>query len=283
MKKPDIFAYLDHRKYLQDAFAALRAADSKASYRSFAKQAGYTSPNLLQLIIAGKRDLSPSTLPGTSKALGLNRQETDFLAHLAGFGQAESFEEKNFHYQRMLRSRRFSKVKAVEKDQFRYFEEWYHPVVRELLVHPACDGTPAWIAERVRPRITPTQAERSMELLEALGLVRKAASGHWEQMEALLSTPAEVASLAVASYHRSMLRLAADSIEAFGPAERDIRSVTLGIPRNALPGLKARMEEFWRDLLALGNGSGGVEDVVQVNLQLFPVARGNGDKDSSHA
>jgi uncharacterized protein (TIGR02147 family) len=79
MQKPDIFAYLDYRKYLRDAFEAMKAAaqegraaqkgGAKISYRSFAKEAGYSSPNLLQLILAGERDLAPAHVPGTVRAL----------------------------------------------------------------------------------------------------------------------------------------------------------------------------------------------------------------------
>lgn len=278
MKMPDVFAYLDHRKFLADAFAALQAADGKMSYRAFAKQAGYSSPNLLQLIIAGKRDLSPALLPGTVKVLGLNRQQAEFFADLAAFGQADGFEEKNFHYQRMIRSRKFVAIRPVQKNQFAYFDQWYHPVVRELLIHPECDGTPEWIAGKVYPRITTSQAGQSIELLQSLGLVRRdAETGRWAHTEALITTPAEVASLAVGNYHRAVLRLAAESIEAFDPGQRDLRAVTLGVPKGALPALKKRMEEFWRDLLVLADGGHAVEDVVQVNLQLFPLTRGKGE------
>lgn len=276
-KKPDLFAYLDYRAFLADAFRVRQAADSKLSYRSFAKAAGYSSPNLLQLILAGKRDLGPAHIPGTVKALRLNRQEADFFASLVGFGQAEDFEEKIFHYQRMMRSRRYGASKAVEKGQFRYFEAWYHPAVRELLVHREFDGDPAWIAGRVVPPITPAQAKGSIALMESLGLVRRdPATGRWAHAEAAIATPAEVGSLAAGNYHRAVLRLAAASIEAFGPAERDLRAVTLGVPRSAIPALKRRMEEFWRDLVALGNGGGDVEEVVQVSLQLFPLSRTHG-------
>lgn len=274
MKTPDLFAYLDYRKYLKEAFLALQAQEPKSSFRSFAKKAGYTSPNLLQLIIGGKRDLSPSHLPGTIKALELNKQEADFFVNLVGFNQAEGFEEKNFHYQKMIRCRKYAAVKPVEKGQFEYFDQWYHPVVRELLVHADFDGNMGWIAGRVSPSITVAQVEKSVELMETLGLIRRdAETGRWRHSEAVVSTPAEVTSLAVANYHRSILRLASDSIEAYGPAERDLRAVTLGIPRSAFPALKKRMEEFWRDLVALGDARQGVEEVVQVSLQLFPMSR----------
>jgi uncharacterized protein (TIGR02147 family) len=274
MKKPDLFTYLDYRKYLKDAFEAMKARDPKASYRSVAKEAGFTSPNFLQLVIAGKRNLHSSQFPGAVRALGLNKQEADFFANLVGFEQAKDFEEKNFHYQKMLRSRKYAVTKAVEKGQFEYFDQWYHPAVRELLVHRECDGSAAWIADRIQPRITEPQAEKSIELLERLGLVkREESTGKWAQTDAVISTPAEVASLAVANYHRSVLKLASDSIETFSSSERDLRAVTLGIPKSLFPEVKRRMEEFWRDLLGMAEGQKGVEDVIQVNLQLFPMAK----------
>lgn len=272
--KPDLFAYLDYRIYLKDAFTDRQVREPKFSYRAFGKLAGYPSPNLLQLLISGRRDLASAHLPGTVRALEMNKQEADFFGHLVGFNQAETFEEKNFHYQRMIRSRRYMSVKPVEKGQFEYFDQWYHPVVRELLVHPGFDGSMAWIASRVSPSITVPQAEKSVELLESLGLIRRdSATARWVHADAVISTPSEVASLAVANYHRSILRLAADSIEAFGPERRDLRGVTLGIPRSAFPALKKRMEDFWRDLVALGEGQGQIDEVVQVSLQMFPLSR----------
>lgn len=278
MRKPDLFAYLDYRKYLRDAFEAMRAAApkgrGKVSYRSFAKEAGYSSPNLLQLILAGERDLAPANVPGTARALKLNKQETGFFADLVAFDRAQGFDEKTFHYQRMLRSRRHADARPIDKGQFEYLEQWYHPAVRELAAHPGFDGDPAWIAQRLRPRITPAQAEKSLELLQRLGLLRRdAATGKLVQSDAQISTAPEVASLAVANYHRSMLKLAEGSLDAFGGEQRDLRAVTLGLPKGKFPELKRKLETFWREVLDMAAASGPVEEVYQVNLQAFPLAR----------
>lgn len=307
MQKPDIFAYLDYRKYLRDAFEAMKAAAQesratsegrtaakagpgpktrasakgrageargKVSYRSFAKEAGYSSPNLLQLILAGERDLAPAHVPGTVRALRLNKQESEFFADLVAFDRAEGFDEKTFHYQRMLRSRRHAEARPIEKGQFEYLEQWYHPVVRELVAHPAFDGTPEWIAARVHPRITAPQAEKSLQLLEQMGMIRRdAASGKLSQADAQISTAPEVASLAVANYHRSVLKLAEGSIEAFDGDRRDLRAVTLGIPKDKFPELKRKLEAFWREVLDMSAAAGPVEEVYQVNLQAFPLTR----------
>lgn len=279
MGKTDLFSYLDYRKYLRDAFAELQAGApkgrGKVSFRSFAAAAGYSSPNLLQLILAGSRDLQAAHVPGTIRALGLNKQEADFFANLVAFDQAAGFEEKNFHYQRMLRSRRHADARPIDKGRFEYLDQWYHPVVRELVAHPGFDGKAAWIAKRVYPRITSAQAEKSLDLLQRLGLVRRdPATGGWAQADAQISTAPEVASLAVANYHRSVLKLAEGAIESFGGEARDLRAVTLGIPKNRFPELKRKMETFWREVLDLASGAGPVEEVYQVNLQAFPLTLG---------
>lgn len=277
MAKPDLFAYLDYRKYLRDAFDAMKAAApkgrGKVSFRSFAKEAGYSSPNLLQLILAGERDLAPANLPGTIRALKLNKQEAEFFADLVAFDRAEGFDEKTFHYQRMLRSRRHAEARPIDKGRFEYLEQWYHPAVRELVAHPGFTGDPAWIARRVHPRITAAQAEKSIDLLERLGMIRREPEGKWLQADAQISTAPEVASLAVANYHRSVLKLAEGAIEAFDGDARDLRAVTLGLPKDKFPELKRKLEAFWRDVLDMAAGAGPVEEVYQVNLQAFPLTR----------
>ncbi|MDB5051195.1 MAG: hypothetical protein JWO30_4266 [Fibrobacteres bacterium] len=281
MTKPDLFSYLDYRKYLRDVHDALKAKDRKHSFRSFAKEAGYTSPNFLQLVIGGTRNLSPANLPGTIRALGLNKQESEFFANMVAFEQAEGFEEKNFHYQRMLRSRRFTEARPIEKGQFEYLDQWYHPAVREMLVHREFTGDPAWIADRIRPRVTQPQVEKSIQLLKRLGLVKiDEASGKWIQTEIQISTPPEIASLAVANYHRAVLKLAAESIDGFPSEARDLRSVTLGIPQSRYAEVKRKMEEMWREILALSEAGGPVEEVYQINMQAFPLTRGKDGKDA---
>jgi uncharacterized protein (TIGR02147 family) len=155
-------------------------------------------------------------------------------------------------------------------------------VVRELVAHPGFKGSAAWIAKRVFPRITQAQAEKSLELLQRLGLIRKdPATGSLIQSEAQISTAPEVASLAVANYHRAVLKLAEGAIESFDAGSRDLRAVTLGIPKDRFPELKRKMETFWREVLDLASGAGPVEEVYQVNLQAFPLT--HGEEEAPHA
>ena len=105
-----------------------------------------------------------------------------------------------------------------------------------------------------------------------LGLVKTASDGSMALVDKSISTPSEVLSMAVVTYHGDIITLGRESIERFAPSQRDIRSVTLGLSSKGTEVLKKRMEAFWKELLAFAESEKGTEKVMQVNMQLFPVA-----------
>lgn len=275
--KPDIFTYIDYRRYLEDAFAALRAENPDLSYRAFSKRAKYTSPNFLQMVTRGERNLNLSSIQGTVKALKLNRQEAFFFENLVGFDQARDFEEKNLFYQKLTRSRKYGEIKQVEKGQYEYFSQWYHPVVRELLAHKDFDGTSDWIAKRVFPKLNAAQVGKSIALLESLGLVHHSPdTGRIVLAHKTISTSSEVENLAIVNFHKAMLNLAGEAIQNFPQEQRDIRSVTLSLSREAFGFWKGRMEGLWKELLDYADTYEGSSSVYQVNMQFFPLVKESG-------
>lgn len=279
---PSIFGYLDYRKYLADAYAACKEADPKYSYRQFAREAGYGSPNFLQQLKTGSRKLNLMALEGTLRALKLNKKESEYLRTLVSFDEARSFEERERYYQILLRMRSREAVKPLEHKQFQYFSQWYHPVVRELVVQEAFKGDPERIAASVAPPITGSQVERSIALLEELGLIRKdSATGKWIQAETLISTSSEVSSIALKAFHKRMIQLSGESLERFTGKERDIRGLTVALGGEGYARAKAKIESLWEEIMVLAQQEKNPEKVFQINFQIFPVSKpaGKGTSD----
>lgn len=278
--KPEIFAYLDFRLFLKDAFEALKAQSPRLSYRTFAKKAGFSSPNFLQQVIQGQRSMNSTYAVAAANAFKLNKQETDFFQDLVGYGQSRNLDEKNLYYQRILKNKRHASVKAMDKSKYDFYTHWYIPVVRELLIHPGFDNRNEWISERIFPRITATQVESARALLERLDLVRQdSGTGKWHLTESVVTTESEATSLALRNYHMSAIQLAHDSLKTFAQGERDIRSVTIGLSETAFIELKTRLETVWKEVLDFAGMQTQVEKVYQVNLQLFPLMRERKGKD----
>ena len=274
--KVDVFRYFDYRAFLRDAYRNLKERQPGFSYRWFARRAGMTSPNFLKLVIDGKRNLTAGSAERFATALELTSSETAFFRELVGFGQARSAAEKNRHFERIGAYHQHRAVCALQRHQFEYLSCWWYPAIRELI---ACDGfveDECWIADRLVPPITPVQARQALALLLELGVVERDPDGRLRQREPMLSTGAEVRSLAVGNFHRQMMERAAAAIELCERAERDISGVTVALSAESFQRVKQMIVALRAELLALSAGDGRPTRVVQVNFQLFPLAISEG-------
>jgi len=271
---PDIHEYLDYRRYLGDAFEALRSRNPRISARGFAIMAGMSPPNLLQMVVSGQRRLPESVIGSAAKALGLDEAGAEFFRDLVRFSHARGHVERDEVWKRLLRRARFRAAQPLAVEQYECFRHWYVPVVRELASHPQCTGAANWIASRIRPKVTTAQVEKALEVLEELQLLRREGGrGRWTQTEIVVKTPVEVESLAVAEYHRAVLSLASDAIESVPAAERDIRSATVGVSKATAKILKERLTALWSEILEQAGRESVPEVVLQINTQMFPLTK----------
>lgn len=269
---PNLFTYLDYRHYLGDLFDALHEKDPDFSFRSFSRMAGSTSPNFLQLIRDRKLNIQPDSVGAIARAFKLSRKEESYFETIVAFDHAKTHEEKDRYFQRILSTRDYGPVKQLEKDQYDYFSHWYMPVVRELITAKSYSGDPAWIALRIVPEVSIAKVAKAITLLESLKLIRRDEHDQYFQTDTSISTPSQVLSIAVTNYHRDVITLARESIERFSAEQRDIRSVTLGITKEGVAEVKKRIEGFWKELLAYANTQTDPQQVVQVNMQVFPLS-----------
>lgn len=270
---PNIFNYLDYRHFLNDYFSLLKEKDRSFSLRSFAKMAGSTSPNFLQLIRDRKLNIQPSALHILAESFGLSVKERRFFELIVAFDHAKTHDEKDRYFRSIMVTREYREIKSLDKRQYEFFSHWYIPVIRELIVDTLCNGDPVAIGEMIVPPVLPAKVKKGIDILESLGLVVRTPDGTWAQSERSISTPSEVLSLAVTTYHKNVIALARESIERFDSTERDIRSVTLGISSAGYEEVKNRMEAFWKELLSFANTQETLDRVYQVNMQLFPLSK----------
>lgn len=271
--EPDLYAYLDFRRYLADWFAARKAANPRYSHRLFARKAGHKNPSLLLLVTQGKRNLSPTNVRGFARALGLSADDVRFFSHLVALGQASSQEEQNEAWSHISASRRFRDARALEGQGFEVISRWYHSAIHELARRDDFEPDPAWVARTLRPRIKTAQAKAALDLLFSLGMLVQDEHGRVEPRDVSLATPHEVAGLAARNYHDGMLDLARGSIAGSARDERHLAAVTVCIPRSLIPTLKREIDAFQERLLDLCDGAAEApEQVYQAHLALFPLS-----------
>lgn len=274
MPLPDLYSYLDYRSFLSDWFQARKEANPRFSHRAFARRAGQRSPSLLLHVIDRKRNLTPGTMEGFARAVGLQGDDLGYFAALVQLDQAETEKERNRAWEHVRATRRFREARRLEGDSFDYLSHWRHPAIRELSTVAEFRPEPAWIASRLRPEITEEEARDSLELLHRLGLLVTDEPGRCSPRDVSIVTPHEVAGLAVYNYHASMTDRAREALAATRSDERHYCAVTMAVPESMLPTLKRELATLQERLLELGDSAEGPrERVLQLNLHLFPLSQ----------
>lgn len=274
----DVFDYLDYRAFLRDYY--LDRKDRRGlSYRGFSRRAGLKSPNYLKLVIDGARNLTTPMAARFAKAAGLEKEAAEYFVELVQFNQARTATERNASYARLTGFRGYRKAQALDLAHAAYHSTWYLPAVRELAARRDFREDADWIASKLWPPITRKEAARALTVLLELGLLVRDDAGCIAQGEALLTTGAETRGLHIANYHRMMMNRAADAIDDVPATDRDISSLTLCLGAGGLRRLKERIQRFRRELLELSTLEDEPDQVVQVNFQLFPLSRADGEGD----
>ncbi|MBU0506505.1 MAG: TIGR02147 family protein [bacterium] len=268
-----VFEYSDYRTYLKNWYEEAKKGNGGFSYRQFSKKAGFSTSNFLMLVIKGQRNLTEQSLAKVMIGLGLNKQEQDFFRNLVFFNQAKTHEEQNLYYQQLLQSKKFNELKPIEKKQYEYYSTWYHPVVRELVCSPDFDGTAQWLSHKIYPHVSEGLCAKSIELLEELGFIKQKSDGKWQQTSSIVSTGPELTSLVVHNYHKSILELSKAVMDKLSTEHRDVSTLTLGIKRDRIEELKTKLRDFRKEILTMVSADTEPEEVVQLNMQFYPVTK----------
>ena len=263
---------MDYREYLNAWFTAQKDVDSRFSHRHFARKAGVRSPSLLKEVVAGRRNLTPTTLEGFIQAVRLKGEAAQFFRALVQFDQAETEEERREAWLIIAASRRFRSARPIEGAMMEYLSYWFIPAVRELALCGELRDNPAQVARRLHPPITTAEARLALATLQQLGMLVDE-DGILVAKDVSVATPHQLSAFGVRSYYREMLIRASDAMETVPQDERHLLGLTVAIPNALVPTLKSELDALQERLLHLCDEQAqGAERVYQVNLNLIPLS-----------
>jgi uncharacterized protein (TIGR02147 family) len=269
---PDLYAYTDYRKFLKDYYEEQKAKDAKFSHRYFTMKVGFSSSGYFSDVLSGKKNLSGAFMLKFAKALKLSKEEEEYFLNLVSFNQAKTLEEKNRFYEKMMIVGKV-KVDVMEPDKYEYFSKWHYAAVREVLHYIPFQDDYKALGKALDPPITPKDARKAVELLEALGFIARDAGGFWRPTSANLSPGGNFNGMNVANFHRNMLELAIRALDSFPPEHRGFSTLTLPLTGDKIRKAKLAIKNLRMYLLALAENGDKADRVVQFNFQLFPVTR----------
>ncbi len=264
-----LYSYINYRTFLKDYYEEKKRLNPNFSYRVFSRLCGFNSPNFLKLIMMAERNLSDDGITKVTRAIKLRAREAEYFTTLVHFNQTEDREKKAACFESLRNFKAFKEIKQIEHESYEYLNKWHHVAIRELVILKNFKEDPAWIAKKLKNKITEAEVKDSIKLLLNLGLLKRDATKRLIQSEKNLTTETEVMDLSVANFHDTMIALAAESIDNSRPSERDISSVTVALNKETFLEAKRRIQEFRRELNILLSNCKTPDAVYQMNFQIF--------------
>jgi uncharacterized protein (TIGR02147 family) len=269
---PDVLQYTNYRLYLQDYYQYKKETSRAFSLRFFAEKAGMSSHAHLKLIMDGKRNITKKTVTKMILGLGLNGRRADYFENLVFFNQSDNPKEKKLYYDKLSKITTKSKLHKLDQSQFRIFREWFHIVIREMVTLKNFMKAPELISRKLGSGVSAKQVQESLELLTEAGMLVKTSNGY-RQTETFLTTDDEVDNILIRDYHLAMIQKAAESLDTVPSAQRDFSAVCFPIKAEDFGKLKKHIQLMRKELLNFSAKAGEGDDIVQVNIQLYPLTR----------
>jgi len=260
----------DYRVLLRSFFEAKRKANPRFSFRQFASLVGFKSPNYLQMILDGRRNLRADTATLMAQRLKLASGERDYFVALVKIAGASSESEKVA----AERSRLAALKKIISRDipvaQREVFTKWYHFLVRELFLIPGAPANPKWIVARLGGCITEQEAAESLELLCKTGFLRSEGDSFKPVDPVLDTNDQQMQAAFMRQFHSQTLRVWAQNLDRLRPPEQELGVLNIPIHSSKIPELRRRIRQFQDEILGFVQDEADADCVIQLGTYLIP-------------
>lgn len=273
--KINIYDYSDYRKFLQEFYELEKSMDPSFSYRVFAT-AVEMDASLLVKILQGKRHISPKCIESFVQFFRFKEGKAEYFREMIAYGKAKTDEQVRRHFEALQKMRPASS-RELDEARYRYFQQWYYPMIRSALdvydYRGAQDA--AALGECCIPKLTATQVQGAVDALLQLGLAHTRKDGRVEPTEAHLKTKDHWLSASIGEYQKSIAELARQSIANTPKEKRDISTLTMALDSKQIEKIREILAETRKAIVNVVNGmpSQICDSVYQLNFQLFPMMK----------
>jgi uncharacterized protein (TIGR02147 family) len=269
---PEIARYRCYRVFLKDFFEYKKSLRAGFSYRQFAGLVGLKSPNYLQLVIQGKRNLSETTAERLGEALKLKKNEVHYFVALVNMDNAVRPEEKAKAERHLYAASKKLLSKILPEEQQEVLNEWYHLLVRELIFLKDFEPSGEYISRKLNGILTISQAEESFKLLLRTGYIRLEKTGYVAS-EPIIDTGLDVFTHSfMQEVHAKMLKIWAQRIQDLGLRTQELGVINIPLPSDKIPELQQRIRRFQDEIIGWVESlqsEGDADEIVQLGTYLM--------------
>lgn len=284
-KNPNIFQYLDFKKYLREFYLYKKQSLRSYSYAAFANRAKLRTPNYLKRVIDGERPLSSENIAKFCVGLNLNPKESIYFEALVNFNQSVDQSVRKHYFSVLRQSAKGEDGSAVElvADQFEVFLHWFILPVRELVLLNDFVESPEYIVKKLKNKITKKQAASAIELLLKVDLLQRNEQGRLVQSSPVIRYSQDVVNLAVREFHHQMLDRSKQSMQEDEFDSWNVRALSIAVTKEKISKIHQELNDFINQINIKysdsedknneANEASDKEVVLQINSQVVQLTQ----------
>lgn len=263
-----IYDYTDYRAFLRDYFTQHADQDSgKYSFRAVAQKAGFKSPNYLQKIIGGEKNLTPASALGLAKGLHLSALEQKYFVKLVELQKASATEAKQkilAEMSQILAKTHRSKVKDTS-----VYSLWTNFIILEMANIPDILITTESVFYLLRGKASRQEIEQSIKYLtERKLLVPGDKPDNYKPRPVDFEAVNDKRMIEIQQNHLRFLDIAKHRThEAL--SDSVFQALTIAAPNNKIDYIRKRLSAFLDELNEELTEAGTAETVLQIQCQAF--------------
>lgn len=273
--KMNIYDYLDYRNFLRDFYDLEKSLDPTFSYRVFASAVDIDASLLLK-ILQSKRHLSESSVESVIAFFNFKEGKSEYFREMVAYGKAKTPENIRKHFE-ALQKMRPSRCRMLDEARYRYFQQWFYPVIRSALdvyeYHGEQDA--ALLGNSCIPKLTANQVTTAVEALLQLELAEIRPDGRVVPSDSHVRTQDHWLSASISEYQKSVTELARLSIENIPKESRDISTLTMALDSSQIEKIRTILAEARKSIVNVVNSMPAeqCDSVFQLNFQMFPMMK----------
>ncbi len=268
---PNIVEYKCYRKFLEDMYFFRKQLRPGFSYRQFSKLVGLKSPNYIQQVIEGKKNISAPTGDRLAKVLKLTNLEKAFFVGLIEKENALSQEDRENAERKLFVTAKRLASKEIPQCHFKILEEWHHIVVRELVLLDDFKATGSYISKKLHGLITEEQAEDSLSLLLKVGYLKKVNDQFLLSDPVVVTNEANFSRLQMQNFHSQLWRVWSENIGKLPAPYRELGVINIPIEKKKIALVKQKIRQFQEEIVGLLKDETKADSFIQLGTYCIPL------------
>lgn len=273
--KINIYDYLDYRLFLRDFYDLEKSLDPTFSYRVFATAVDIDA-SLLVKILRSKRHLSDTSVNTFVAFFNFKDGKSEYFREMVAYGKAKTPDAIRKHFE-TLQKMRPSRCRMLDEARYRYFQQWYYPMVRSALDVYEYRGEQDAVSlgNSCIPKLTAAQIVTSVEALLQLGLAKRNEQGRIVPSDAHVRTQDHWLSASISEYQKTVTELGRQSIENIPKENRDISTLTMALDSSQIEKIRGILADARKSIVNVVNSMPAeqCDSVYQLNFQMFPMMK----------